>query len=215
MKWEVCVKVYYLFLIWKYNKYHLLKKVSFINQIWMQFWIKCWLYFWWSIAGFSILYQWTINGYYLDYYSVQFSSVTQSCPTLCDPMSRSTPGLPVHLQLLEFDQTHVHWVGDGIQPSQPLSSSSPPALHLSQNQGLFQWVSSSYQVAKLLEFQLQHQSFQWTPRADLFQDGLDRSPCRPRDSEEYSPAPQFKINSSVLNFPYCSTLSSIHDYCLD
>ena len=96
-----------------------------------------------------------------------FSSVTQSCPTLCNPMNRSTPGLPVHYQLLEFTQTHVHWVGDAIQPSHPLSSPFPPALNLSRHQGLFKWVRSLHQVAKVLEFQLQHQSFQWTPRTDL------------------------------------------------
>ena len=97
----------------------------------------------------------------------QFSSVAQSCPTLCDPLNRSTPGLPVHYQLPEFTQTHVHRVSDAIQPSHPLSSPSPPAPNPSQHQGLFQWVSSSHQVAKVLEFQLQHQSFQWTPRTDL------------------------------------------------
>ena len=74
---------------------------------------------------------------------VQFSSVAQLCPTLCDPMNRNTPGLPVHHQLPESTQTHVHWVGDAIQPSHPLSSPSPPALNLSQHQGLFKWVSSS------------------------------------------------------------------------
>ena len=94
-------------------------------------------------------------------------SVAQSCPTLCDPMNHSTPGLPVHHQLLEFTPTHVHWVGDAIQPSHPLSSPSPPALNLSQHQGLFHWVSSSHQVAKVLELQLQHQSFQWTFRTGL------------------------------------------------
>ena len=99
--------------------------------------------------------------------SVQFSSVTQSCPTLCDPMDRSMPGLPVYHQLLEFTQTHVHWVSDAIQLSHPLSSPSSPALSLSQHQGLFKWISSSHQVAKILEFQLQHQSFQWTLRNDL------------------------------------------------
>ena len=99
--------------------------------------------------------------------SVQFSSVTQLCPTLCHPMNHSTPGLHVHHQLPEFTQAHVHWVGDAIQPSHPLSSPSPPALKLSQHQGLFQWVSSSHQLAKVLEFQLQHQSFQWTPRTDM------------------------------------------------
>ena len=98
--------------------------------------------------------------------SVQFSSATQSCPTLCDPMNHSTPGLPVHHQLPEFTQTHVHRVGDAIQPSHPLSSPSP-AFNLSQHQGLFKWVSSLHQVAKVLEFQLQHQSFQWTPRTNL------------------------------------------------
>ena len=99
--------------------------------------------------------------------SVQFSSVTQSCPTLCDPMNLSTPGLPMHHQLPESTQTYVHWVGDAIQPPHALSSPSPPAFSLSQLQGLFKWVSSSHQVAKVLEFQLQHQSFQWTPRTDL------------------------------------------------
>ena len=88
--------------------------------------------------------------------------ITESCPTLCDPMDCSTPDLPVHQQLPEFTQTHVHWVSDAIQPSHPLSSPSPLAFNLSQHQGLFQWVSSSHQVAKVLEFQLQHQSFERT-----------------------------------------------------
>ena len=85
--------------------------------------------------------------------SVQFSSVAQSCPTLCDPMNRSTPGLPVHHQLSELTQTHVHWVSDAIQPSHPLSSPSPAPIP-SQHQRLFQWVNSSHEVAKVLEFQL-------------------------------------------------------------
>ena len=97
--------------------------------------------------------------------SVQFSHSVVS--TLCDPMNRSTPGLPVHHQLLESTQIHVHWVGDAIQASHPLLSPSPPTLNLSQHQGIFKWVSSSHQVAKVLEFQHQHQSFQWTPRTDL------------------------------------------------
>ena len=101
--------------------------------------------------------------------SVQFSSVAQSCPTICDLMNRSMPGLPVHHQLPEFTQTHMHWVGDAIQPSHPLSSPTPPAPNPSQHQGLFQWVNSLHEVAKVLEFQPQHQSFQWTPRADLLQ----------------------------------------------
>ena len=128
----------------------------------------------------------------------QFSLVTQSCPTLCDPMNCSTPGLPVHHQHPESTQTHVHWVGDAIQPSHPLSSSSPPVLNLAHHQGLFKWVSSSHQVAKVLEFHLQHQSYQWTPRANLLQDGLVGSPYSPRDSQEPSPTPQLKsINSHI------------------
>ena len=112
--------------------------------------------------------------------SVQFSHSVVS--TLCDSMNHSTPCLPVHHQLLEFTQTHVHRVDDAIQPSHPPLSPSPPALNLSQHWGLFQRVSSSHQVAKVLEFQLQHQSFQWTPRTDLLSDGLVGSPCSPRDS---------------------------------
>ena len=101
------------------------------------------------------------------YCMIQFSSVAQLCLTLCDPMNCSTPGLLVHHQLPESTQTHVHWVSDAIQLSHPQSSSSPPALNLSQHQGLFKWVSPSHQVAKVLEFHLQHQSFRWTPRTDL------------------------------------------------
>ena len=86
--------------------------------------------------------------------SQSVSSVTQLYPTLCDPMNCSTPGLPVHHQLPEFTQTHVHRVSDAIQPSQPLSSPSPPAPNPSQHQSLFQWVNSSHEVAKVLEFQL-------------------------------------------------------------
>ena len=100
------------------------------------------------------------------YTSIQFSSVTQSCLTLCDPMDYSMPGLPVHHQLLELAQSHVHRVGDTIRPSNPLSSPSP-AFSLSQHQDLFQWASSSHQVAKVLELQLQHQSFQWIFRTDF------------------------------------------------
>ena len=91
------------------------------------------------------------------HHSVQFSSVAQSCPTLCDPMDCSRPGLPVHHQLPEFTQTHVHRVGDAIQPSHPLSSPSLLAFYLSQHQGLFQGVSSSHQVAEVLEVQFQDQ----------------------------------------------------------
>ena len=95
------------------------------------------------------------------------SSVTQSCATICDPMDRSTSDFPVHHQLSEFAQTHVLRVGDASQPSHPLSSPSPPTFNLSQHQGLFQWLSSSQQVAKVLELQLQHQSFQWIFRVDF------------------------------------------------
>ena len=97
----------------------------------------------------------------------EFSSVPQLCPTLCNPMNCSRPGLPVHHKLPEFTQTHVHWVGDAIQPSYPLSSPSPPAPNPSKHQSLFQWVNFPHEVAKVLEFQLQHQSFQWTPRTGL------------------------------------------------
>ena len=132
---------------------------------------------------------------------------------LCDPMNCSMPGLPVHHHLPEFTETHVHRVGDAIQPSHPLLSPSPPAPNPSQHQSLFHWVSTSHKVAKVLEFQLQHQSFQWTPRTDLLQNGLVGSPCSPRHSQESSPTPQFKsINSSALSFLHSPTLTSIHDH---
>ena len=105
--------------------------------------------------------------------ALQFSSVTQLCPTLWDPMNCSMPGLPVHHQLPESTQIHVHRVGDAIQPSHP-SSSPSSALNLSQHQGFFKWISSSHQVAKVLEFQLQHQSFQSHPGLISFRmDWLD------------------------------------------
>ena len=133
-----------------------------------------------------------------------------------DPMGCSTPGLSVHHQLPEFTQTHVHQVGDAIQSSHPLSSPSPPAFNLSQHQGLFQWVSSSHQVAKVLEFQLQHQSFQWVFRVDFLEDWLAWPPCSPRDSQESSPAPQFKSIDSLLRcLLYGPTLTSIHDHRKD
>ena len=132
---------------------------------------------------------------------IQFSSADQSCPTLCDPMNCRTPGLPVHHLLLEFTQTHVHWVGDAIQRSHPPLSLSPFTFNLSQHQGLFQWVSSSHQVAKVLELQLQRQSFQWIFRVDFLQSWLVWSLCCPRDSQESPPPPQFKsVNSLALSF---------------
>ena len=131
--------------------------------------------------------------------SVQLSSVTQSCPSLWDPMDHSMPGLPVHHQLPEFTQTHIHRGGDAIQPSHPLSSTSPPAPNPSQHQSLFQWINSVHEVAKVLEFQPQHHSLQRTPRTDLLENGLVGSPCSPRDSQESSPTPQFKsMYSSYL-----------------
>ena len=101
--------------------------------------------------GRWILYHWA---------SPQFSSVAQLCPNICDPMDCSMPGLPVNHQHLELTQTHTHHVSDTIQPDHPLSSPSSPALNLCQHQGLFKWVNSLHEVAKVLEFQLQHQSFQ-------------------------------------------------------
>ena len=98
---------------------------------------------------------------------VQFSSVVQWCLTLCDPMDCSMPGFPVFQQLPELAQIDVHWVDNAIQPSHPLSSPTPPAFNFSQHQGLFQWVRFSHQVAKVLEFQLQLQSFQWILRTDF------------------------------------------------
>ena len=113
------------------------------------------LYFWHSIKK-----SWPNPGLQIISYVfsskslIRFSSVAQSCPTLCDPMNHSTPGLPVHHQLPEFTETHVHWVSDAIQPSHPVSSPPPPAPNPSQHQSLFQRVNSSHEVAKVLEFQL-------------------------------------------------------------
>ena len=101
------------------------------------------------------------------FYIESVNSIAHFCLTLWDPMDCSMPGLPVHHQLPEFSQTHVHWVGDAIQPSHLLLPPSPPAFNLFQHQGLFQWVSSSHQVAKVLELQLWYQSFQWTFRVDF------------------------------------------------
>jgi len=135
------------------------------------------------------------------------TSVTQSCPTLCDPMDCSTTGF---LSITNW----VHWVADAIQPSHPLSSPSPPAFNLSQSQDLFKGASSSYQMTKVLEFQLQHQSFQWIFRTDFLYNGLLGIFLLPRDSQESSPTSQFKrINSSMLSFPYSPTLTSIRDNC--
>ena len=135
--------------------------MTYIWYILYAFW--CWIQYeqTWNIMLNKI--SWTQKDKYDSTYvkcisSVQFSSVAQSCLTLCDPMNRSTPGLPVHHQLPEFTQTHVHWVSDAIQPSHPLSSPSPPAPNPSQHQSLFQWVNSLhegvYKPDLLLPFQL-------------------------------------------------------------
>ena len=143
---------------------------------------------------------------------IQFNSVAHLSPTLWDPADCSTPGFPIFHQLLELTQTHVHWVGDAIQPSHPLLSPSSAAFNLSQHQGFIKSVSSSHQMAKVLEFQLQHQSFQWIFRTDFPWDGLVGSPPSPRDSQESSPTPQFKsIRPLVLSFLYSPALTSIHD----
>ena len=124
----------------------------------------------------------------------------------------STSGFPVHHQPLELAQTHVHRASDAIQPSYLLSLPSPPAFNLSWIKGLFQWVSSSHQVAKILAFQLQHQSFQWIFRTDFLQDWLVWYSSSLRGSQESSLTPQFKsINSLVLSLLDGPTLSSIHD----
>ena len=156
------------------------------------------IFFIWEWAGFSF---------------IQFSLLAQSWLNLYDPMDCSMPDFPVHQQLLELTQTQVHWVGDAIQPSHPLSSPSPPTFNLSQHQGLFKWVSSSHQVAKVLEFQLQYQSFQWIFRTDFLWDRLVGSPCSPWNSQESSPTPKFKsINFSGLSFLYTPIFTSLHDY---
>ena len=141
-------------------------------------------------------------------FPIRFSSVQSlSCVWLCDPMNCSTPGLPVHHQLPESTHNPSPFCQWCHPASYPLSSPSPPAPNPSQHQGLFQWVNSSHEVAKVLEFQLQHHSFQRNPRADLLQIGLVGSPCSPRDSQESSPTPQFKsIKSSALSFLHSPTL---------
>ena len=142
-------------------------------------------------------------------------SLTKSCPTLCDPMDCSTPAFPVLHYLWEFAQTHVHWVGDAIQPSRPLLHPSPPAFNLSQHQGLFQCVGSYHQMAKVL--QLQHQSFQWIFRVDFLSvlvqslshvwllvtpwtaDWLVCSPCCLKDSQSL-----FQLHTSKASILQCS-----------
>ena len=139
--------------------------------------------------------------------SLQFSAVAQSCPILCDPMDCSTLGLPVHHQLPEFTQTHVHWVGDTIQPSYPLSSPSLPAFNRPQHQGLFQWVISLHQVA--ISFSISP-SNEYLGLISFRMDWLDLLAIQ--RTLKSSPIQQFKsINSLVLSFLYRPPLTSIHD----
>ena len=140
--------------------------------------------------------------------------IAQSCLTLCSPINYSTPGFPLLHHVPELAEAHVHWVSNTIQPSHPpLSLPSLPAFNVSQYHNLFQWVSSSHQMAKVLKFQLQHQSFQWLFSVDFLKDWVVWYPCCQRDSQESSAAPQFKsINSLALSLLYGPTLTSIHDY---
>ena len=188
MRWQYNHSKYFFIHIYIYEWIH----SDFINYIHYHFSISAW-------EGIICI------------RSVQFSRSVVS--DSLEPMNRSTPVLPVHHQLPEFAQTHVHWVSDAIQPSHPLSSPSPPASHPSQHQSLFQWVNSLHEVAKVLEFQFSHHFFQSNPRAGLFQNGLFGSPCSSRDSQESSPTPEFKsINSSALSFLHSPTLTSILDH---
>ena len=143
-------------------------------------------------------------------HSVQFRLSVMSSSLWHHGLQHARPPCPSPTHGLT--QTHVHRVSDAIQPSHPLSSPSPPAVNLSQHQSLFKWLIYSHKVAKVLELQLQLQSFQWIFRADFLSDGLVGSPCSPRDSQESSPTPHFKsINSSVLSVVYSPALTSIHD----
>ena len=167
--WNIHINMYF---IYTHFFIHSLKSLHFlIFKIWFLFYIlwlrkkKMPMYIWLICCkkkNLKILLYKSYTSYYTVFLkderspisSVQFSSVAQSCLTLCNPMNCSMPGLPVHHQLPEFTQTHVHRVGDAIQPSDPLSSPSPLAPNTSQHQSLFQWVNSSHEVAKVLEFQL-------------------------------------------------------------
>ena len=143
--------------------------------------------------------------------SVQFSRSVMSDSLRPHESQHARP--PCSSPTPRLHSTHVHQVSDAIQPSHPRSSPSPPAPNPSQHKSLFQWVNSLHEVAKVLDFQLYHHSFQRNPRVDLLQNGLFGSPCSPRESQESSPTPQFKsINSLALSFLYNPTPTSIHDY---
>ena len=149
----------------------------------------------------------------LEFSSVQFSSVTQSCLTLCDPMNRSTPGLPVHHQLPEFTQTHIHW---SVMPSSHLILCRPllllppipPSIRVFSNESVLcmRW-------PKYWSFSFSINASKEHPGLISFRMELVGSPCSPRDSQESSPTPQLKsINSLALSFLHSPTLTSIHDY---
>ena len=142
----------------------------------------------------------------------QFSSITQSCLTLCNPVNCSTPVLPGHHQLPEFTHSHAHWVSDAIQPSHPLSSPSPAPFNLSQHQGLFQWVVLHIRWPKYWNFSISISVFNKYSGLISFRiDSLDLLAVQ-GNSQESSPTPQSKnINSSVLSLLHSPTLTSIHD----
>ena len=145
---------------------------------------------------------------------ISVSSVTQSCPILCNPMNHSMPGLSLCPSPAPGGHPNPcpssRWCYPAISSSVVPFSSCPQSLPPSE---FFQWVNSSHEVAKVLEFQLQHHSLQRNPRADLLQNGLVGSPCSPRDSQQSSATPQFKsINSSALSFLHSPTLTSIRDH---
>ena len=170
-----------------------------------------------SDSQYTIQSYYGIGNLYVLLSQVQFSSFAQSCLNLCYPMDCSRPGISIHCQLQGFTQTHVHWVGDAIQPSHFLSSPSPPAFNISQDQGLFKWVCALHQVAKVLEFQLQHQSFQWIFRTDFLSYGVVGSPWSPRVSQESSPNHSSKVSILQcsaffivqLSHPYMTTGKTI------
>ena len=145
-------------------------------------------------------------------WSVQFS-----CSVMSDSVTPWTAACQASLSITNSQSLpklmSIELDGDAIQPSYPLLSLSSSTFNLSQHQDLFKWISSSHEVAKVLEFQLQHQSFQLTLRTDFLFDRMFGSSCSPRDSQESSPTPQFKsINSSALSFLYSPTLTSIHHH---
>ena len=149
------------------------------------------------------------------FHLLQFSSVAQSFPTLCEPMNHSMTGLLVQHQLPEFTQTNVHWVGDAIQSSHPLASPSPPAFNLTQPQGLFRWVGSSYQVAKVLEFQLPSSFSPSNEYSGLISSRMGWLELLAVQGTLKSLLQRCSSTASILrysSFLYSPTLTSIHDY---